>query len=210
MAPQPIALTVYFDFLCPFVNRLSLWFDQVEKQRGGLSVTWKYFSLEQINAPDEDWCLWEQPEDYTSLIGGSPEYRGLFAFWGAEAARQQSTTAFEQFRRALLHARHSEELDFGLRVNVRGIAAQVGLDMTRFDTDFTDRRLLDVIRRDFEEARNQYKVFGVPTICDDADNAMYLKLTQVPPANDAVPFFDELHRSFTNRPWLAEIKRPGP
>jgi predicted DsbA family dithiol-disulfide isomerase len=203
-------LTVYFDFLCPFVHRLSLWLDQVAQQRGGLNVTWKYFSLEQMNAPDDDWCLWEQPEDYISLIGGSPEYRGLIPFWGAEAARQQGASAFEQFRQALFHARHSGGLDFSLRANVRSIATQVGLDMDRFDADFTDRRLLEAIRHDFEEACNQYKVFGVPTICYDANNTIFLKLMQVPPADDAVPFFEELYRSFTSRHWLAEIKRPGP
>lgn len=211
MATESVELTVYFDFLCPFVNRVSLWLDQVQQQRSNLIITWKFFPLEQVNAPDdEEWVLWAQPEDYVSLMGGNPAYRTLLAFWGAEAARRQGREPFERFRRALLHARHSEELDFSQRANIESIAMKAGLDMARFAQDFTDRSLLDAIRRDYEGARETYKAFGVPTICYDADNAIYLKLMQVPPAAEALQLFDELHQSFTRRRWLAEIKRPNP
>lgn len=211
MPNQPITLTFYFDFLCPFAYRTSLWIDQVQQQLGdGLDVAWKYFALEQVNAPaDSGWKLWEQPEDYQPP-SGRPEYRSLLAFWSAEAARRQGPDAFTRFRRALYHARHEEGLGFGARANFQPIAARAGLDLDRFETDFADRSLLDAVRRDFEEARATYQVFGVPTLCYDADNAIYLKMAQVPPADDVLPLFEELHRSFTTRRWLGEIKRPNP
>ncbi|MCG8349867.1 MAG: DsbA family protein [Chloroflexales bacterium] len=206
-----IKLTVYFDFLCPFAYRASLWLAQVQEHLDNdLAITWKYFPLEQINTPsDSDWKLWEQDEHYTGH-NSRPELRALLAFWGAEAARQQGTDAFARFHRALYHARHEEKLDFSQRANIQQIAARCSLDIDRFNQDFNDRSLLDAIRRDYEEARATYKVFGVPTLCYDADNAIYLELGQVPPPNDALALFHELHRSITSRRWLSEIKRPNP
>jgi predicted DsbA family dithiol-disulfide isomerase len=208
---QAIRLTVYFDFLCPFAYRASLWLAQVQEQLGdGLEITWKYFPLEQINAPsDSDWKIWEQDENYASY-SNRPELRALLAFWGAEAARQQGNVVFARFHCALYQARHEERLDFSQRANVQQIAARCDLDVDRFNQDFNDRSLLDAIRRDYEEARATYKVFGVPTLCYDADNAIYLKLGQVPPPDDVLALFHELHHSITSRRWLSEIKRPNP
>ncbi len=209
---QPINLTVYFDFLCPFAYRTTLWLDQVQQQLGDkLHITWKYFSLEQINTPaDSDWKLWEQDEDYVNPSSKRPDLRALLAFWGAEAARQQGPEAFDRFRRALYRARHEEGLDFSQRANVMAVAEQVGLDLDRFAQDFTNRSLIDALRHDYEEARATYQVFGVPTLCYDKDNAIYLKLAEVPPADDALPLFEELRHSITTRRWLGEIKRPNP
>lgn len=212
MTAQKSILTIFFDFLCPFAYRATLWLDQVQEQLGDeLELHWKYFSLEQVNTPaDSDWKLWEQDDNYVNPNSSRPDLRGLLAFWGAEAARQQGAAAFDRFRRTLYRARHENWLDFSQRSEILIVAANVGLDMDRFATDFADRRLLDAIRRDYEEGRARYQVFGVPTLCYDDDNAIYLKLMQVPPADDALTLFNELRQSITTRRWLAEIKRPNP
>ncbi|MCU0490825.1 MAG: DsbA family protein [Chloroflexaceae bacterium] len=211
MSAQPISITFYFDYLCPFAYRTVQWISQVQEQLGdGLSVNWKYFSLEQINTPaDSDWKVWEQDEGYTRP-NGSPEYRSLLAFWAAEAVRQQGPALFLRFHHALYHARHRDKLDFANREGIAAVAASVGVDMERFNQDFHDRGMLEALRESHEQARAQYQAFGVPTICFDAENAIYLKLMEVPPADDAVALFHELHQSITARRWLAEVKRPNP
>lgn len=209
---QPITITFYFDFLCPFVYRAAQWIDQVQTQlQSGLVVDWKYFSLEQVNTPpSSDWKIWDQSDNYADYQGNEPKRRGLFAFWGAEAARQQGADAFNRFRRVLFHARHQDRQDIGQRATIEAVAAEVELDMPRFSADFADRRLLEVLRSNHQEAQALYQVFGVPTLALDDDNAIYLKLMAVPPADDALALLHELHHSITARRWLAEIKRPNP
>lgn len=211
MTETPIKVTFYFDFLCPFAYRASLWMDEVQQHLGDrLSIDWRYFSLEQINnKAGEEWKIWEQAADYTPQNGRN-ESRSLLAFWAAEAARRQGEAAFTSFRRTLYRARHEDKLAFGTRDDLLPSAESAGLDMARFVNDFADRGLLEALRKDHETARAKYKTFGVPTIAFDDDNAFYLKIGQVPPAADALPLFEELRRSLTSRRWLSEIKRPNP
>lgn len=212
MTEQPQRITLYFDFLCPFAYRVSCWLDNVQEQVGtGLHIDWKYFSLEQnLMSETEGWHLWEQPEDYPDVTGRGQHTRALLAFWGAEAARRQGIDAFHRFRQALYHARHHDELDMSQRPNIELVARQVGLDMEQFRHAFADRSLLNTLRHNHEEARTRHDIFGVPTICFDDDNRIFLKLMQVPPPEESLPLFKELHTSFTNWRWLAEIKRPNP
>ncbi len=206
MTETPIKVTFYFDFLCPFAYRASLWMDEVQQSLGErLSIDWRYFSLEQINnKAGEEWKIWEQAADYTPQ-NGRTESRSLLAFWAAEAARRQGEPAFTSFRRAVYRARHEDKIAFAVREDFLPFAEHAGLDMGRFANDFQDRSLLDALRNDHETARAKYKAFGVPTIAFDDDNAFYLKIGQVPPSADALPLFEELRQSLTSRRWLSEI-----
>lgn len=204
-------ITFYFDFLCPFAYRASLWIDEVQQRLGAqLQVEWRYFSLEQINNQAGDgWKIWEQAEDYVPQHGRN-ESRSLLAFWAAEAARRQGAAAFDSFRRALFRARHEEKLALGSRDDLLPVAERVGLDLAQFAADFQQRALLEALRNDHETACAKYRTFGVPTIAFDDENACYLKIGQVPPVEDALPLFEELRHSLTSRRWLSEIKRPNP
>lgn len=211
MTIQPMNLTVYFDILCPFAYRVSQWLDLAHQQAGSaLTIDWRYFSLEQTNAPADDWKLWEQPEDYANPNGRGPTNRALVAFWSLEAARQQGAASFNHLRAAIYRARHAEQRDISQRSTIEPLAAEAGLDMERFQRDTHDRSLLDALRRDDEAAREQHGVFGVPTLGFDDDNVFFFKLMQVPPAEDALPLLHDLHQNCSHRPWLAELKRPRP
>jgi predicted DsbA family dithiol-disulfide isomerase len=212
MTTQPVNITVFFDFLCPYTYRTMQWVDNVKQQLGdGMEVQWKYFSLEQQNTDTPERKLWEQPDDYEPMIPGrGPKSRALLAFWGVEAARQQGDEAFNRMRMALSHARHCDRMDFSQRANVEALAEQVELDMEQFRRDFNDRSLLDVIRRDHQEAIEKYEAFGVPTIAFDELNAVYIKMMKVPSLEDTVAFLNHLRGCWAEREWLAELKRPNP
>jgi predicted DsbA family dithiol-disulfide isomerase len=211
MTQEPVQITFFFDFRCPFCYRTVEWIYDVQRQLGAsLQIDWKYFSLEQINAPaDSGWKIWEQDEDYADLSGRGQRNRVLLAFWAAEAARQQGRDAGDRFRMALYHARHRDHRDYTNRAVVEEIAAESELDMERFRRDFADRSMVDALQRDHEEAIERYKAFGVPTICFDEHTCIFVRMMAVPDPADAVPAFHELRSQFTNprRAWLAEIKR---
>jgi predicted DsbA family dithiol-disulfide isomerase len=208
---SPTEITVFIDVLCPFAYRASQWLDRLQQQRpGALAIDWRLFSLEQVNTPaDSDWRIWQQAADYPGRPGSNPRYRALPAFWALAAAQRQGSAAFDAVRRALFDARHGDGLDLVDLAGIRAVVSGCGLDMARYDADIADRAVLDQLRVDHEVAVAHYRAFGVPTICFDDQHAIYLKLALVPPDDDAWPFFEELRRSITGRPWLSEIKRPN-
>jgi predicted DsbA family dithiol-disulfide isomerase len=204
-------MTVFFDVLCPFAWRASRWLDLVVAQRPEVQIDWRFFSLEQINTPaDSDWRVWNQAHDYAGAKEGWENFRGLNLFWGAEAVRRQSLAAFQLFRANAYEARHATKSDVTTREGVATVAATCGIDMQRYHADVQDRSLLDVLQRDHEYAVAQYKAFGVPTLCFDERNAVYVKLSEIVSAADALTLFDDVRRDFTTRPWLVELKRPNP
>ncbi len=204
-------LTVFYDVLCPFAWRASRWLDLVVAQRPEVVIEWCYFSLEQINTPAEsEWKIWNQEHDYSGAKEGWETFRGLNLFWGAEAVRRQSSRAFQLFRANAYEARHTAKTDVTSRAGVAAVAATCGIDMQRYAADVQDRSLLAALKRDHEYAVSQYRAFGVPTLCFDEKNAVYVKLSEIVSAADALALFDDISRDFTTRPWLVELKRPNP
>lgn len=214
--PPSVRITVYIDFTCPYAYRATRWLDRVKQKvvDRDLTIHWKYFSLEQANLPqDTTWKLWEQPEQYEhpNPAMNKNSDKGLLAFWAAEAARRQGEEAYNRFRQELFRARHGDEwrpITYTSRAKIEPVAVAANLDLNQFVADFNDRSLVDIVRRDHEDAVANHQVFGVPTICFDPYNAIFVKMEDNPPVEDVLPFFHSLRQSFTGRRWLLEVKRP--
>ncbi|MGE3799132.1 MAG: DsbA family protein, partial [Thermomicrobiales bacterium] len=155
---EPVTLDVYYVYGCPYVYAAAIWLRDLKALMGDdLTLNWKYFPLEQVNAGDDpDWKLWEQPLDFSS--------RGRMAFHGAIAARNQSEAAFEAFHYALLDAKHLDGQNLGRRQIVIDVARRAGLDVAGFERDLDDASLLANIGLDYEEGRSRHGVFGTPTL----------------------------------------------
>ena len=138
-----IELEVFYDYLCPFVYRASVLLQNLGLSRASrLNVTWRYFSLTQVNSKDEGWTVWDAP--------ASERVRGRLAFMAAEAARLQDR--FEDFHMPLLEARHRDRLDLDELDVVERVAVDSGLDLERFRKDVADPRILDSLARDHHRA----------------------------------------------------------
>lgn len=200
---EPVSFEVYFDYACPYVGAASDWLRMVQDQLGDeLHVSWRFFPLEQVNSENgPDWKLWEQPDEYRS--------RGLLAFRGAAAARQQGEEAFLRYHHALLHLKNAESREHGKRATVLEAAASADLDVARFEADLDDRSLLASIGEDFEHARDQYRVFGTPTFVFPNGATAYLKMLPAPPPEEAVPVFREFVRTVRDGALVRELKRPA-
>ena len=55
--------TYYFDPMCPFAYQTSLWIREVREQIG-LTVNWRFFSLEEINRVEGKKHPWEREWSY--------------------------------------------------------------------------------------------------------------------------------------------------
>jgi predicted DsbA family dithiol-disulfide isomerase len=198
-----VAVDVYFDFSCPYVHSAAVWLREVNSQLGDsrIEIRWKFFPLEQVNAPaDADEPIWDLPPDRRS--------RGRDSLHAAVAARRQGAEAFERFHAALLALKHDEGQDHGKRSTLDEAASRAQLDLTRFAADLDDRGLLKEIERDYLAGREQLGVFGTPTFVFANGQSAYLQLMPPPPPDEAVAFWLDFVRNVRDRPYLREIKRP--
>jgi len=180
-----------------------VWLQKVKEVYGDkLKVNWKCFSLEQINAKEPGFKLWEVPEDYES--------RALMAFKGSIAARRQGQEAWERFHSELLEARHVRKEKIGLREVVVEAARSAGLDMPKFLKELDQPGNLKKLAQEHTEAVEEHGVFGTPTLVFQNGNAAYLKLEAVPATTqEAVRDFELLYEVIAQRPYIWEIKRPS-
>jgi predicted DsbA family dithiol-disulfide isomerase len=198
-----VAVDVYFDFACPFVHSAASWLREVNGQLGEsrIDVTWKFFPLEQVNAPaDADMPIWDLPPERRS--------RSRDSFHAAAAARRQGGKAFERFHAALLTLKHEEEQDHGKRSTLDEAASRAQLDLTRFAADLEDRGLLKYIENDYVAGKEGLGVFGTPTFVFANGQSAYLRILPPPPPEEAVAFWLDFVRDVRDRPYLLEIKRP--
>jgi len=198
-----LKIDIFYDYGCPYVYAAGIWMDRVQAEIGDqLDVTWRYYPLEQIN-PQEgpEWKLWEQPEDYKS--------RGLGAFHGAIAARNQGDDAFAKFHLALLKAKHEDGKEHSNRETLIAAAQTAGLDLIQFENDLNDRSLLAKIGPDWEEGHDVHGAFGTPTFVFADGSASYIKMRPAAPSEDAVTVFNEFIHIVQGRSYITEIKRPN-
>ena len=166
-----------------------------------LVIRWKYFSLEQINSQQgPQWKIWEQPDDYPT--------RGLRAFWAAEAARLQGDTIFQAFHIALLKAKHEQKRDIADVNTIIEVAESTGLEMAKFQKDFSNRKLLTKLAEDHSFAVETLGVFGTPTLIFPERQAIFLKMSPPPSPRECPSVFMELFNLVYHRRNILEIKRP--
>jgi predicted DsbA family dithiol-disulfide isomerase len=188
---------LYFDYLCPFVYRASLLLGNVAAERSP-NVTWRYFSLTQVNSKEDGWTVWDAP--------AGERVRGRLAFKAAEAARRQGR--FEVFHPSLLAARHQARLDIDdIRV-IEQVAGDSGLDLERFQRDLNDPSTLKALADDHTQAVARYGVFGTPTFVFPNGASAYIRLAEAPAGAEALNLYDRLLAMAADETRVLEIKRP--
>ena len=190
---------VYFDYLCPFVYRASVLLQNVrDSGQRPLEVTWRYFSLSQVNSKLDGWTVWDAP--------GTDRVKGRLAFRAAEAARRQG--GFDDFHTSLLKARHRDRLDIDELDVVEHVAVESNLDLARFRRDLAEPDILQALARDHRHAISRHGVFGTPTFVFNDGSVAYIRLSEAPEPADALKLFDDLVAVAAGEPRILEIKRP--
>jgi predicted DsbA family dithiol-disulfide isomerase len=174
--------TVYIDFLCPWAYRGSMWLAEVEKA-GRIRPRYQFFSLSQNHQAREGSPtppVWER----------DPEAKGLPAFLAATAARAQGAELGDRYRLALQRARHEDHLALDQHATHRIAAERAGLDVARWDKDLKAANFTTLAEEHAEAVRRG--VFGVPTLVWPEGRSYYLKITDLVPADRAVPLYDAI------------------
>lgn len=198
-----LKVEIYFDYACPYVNAAAKWMNEVNRQLGAeaLDVSWRFFPLEQVNAPAEtEEFVWELPPENRSQARNSMH--------AAAAAMRQGREAFERFNLALLTLKHDEGQDHGKRATIDEAAKRADLDLDQFSVDLDDHSLLLQIRDDYLQGRTVHGVFGTPTFVFPSGESAYLQVLPPPPSEDALALWNDFVLNVRDRPYLREIKRP--
>ena len=198
-----VTVDVYFDFACPYVHSAASWLREVDRLLGDDHpyVTWKFFPLEEVNAPaDAKTHIWDLPADRRSS--------GRDSMHAAIAARQQGRDEFERFHAALLALKHEEGQDHGKQSTLEEAASRAELDIARFKADLKNWSLLQSIKEDYISGREGLGVFGTPTFVFPNGQLAYLRILPPPPPEEALAFWEDFVRDVRDRPYLREIKRP--
>lgn len=203
MADEKTTIDVYFDYTCPWAWGGQMWLNQVQDELGDkLKINWRFFPLQQVNAKDPDFKLWEPPNDGANAT--------LRSYQAAHAARKQGDDTFRKFHAALFLKRHEDGRNLGQQQVLESAASDAGLDMDTFRKDLESDEVFSIVKEDFTHGKKELGVFGTPTIVFENGQGAYLKVSFRDLPKDPVKFWDEFVPIVRDRPEAIEIKRPQP
>jgi 2-hydroxychromene-2-carboxylate isomerase len=191
------AITFYFDPMCPYAYQGSRWIREV-RRRIALDITWRFFSLEEVNLVPGKRHPWERPWSY-----GFGQMRV-----GALVRRELGNDALDRWYDTVGHA----FFDGGRKTHVPEVHAEViaeaGFDPALVERAIADESTLAEVRAEHEDAVARYGAHGVPTLVFPSGYAVYGPVVvPAPTGDDAVALWD-LTRAMQRFPHLYELRHP--
>jgi 2-hydroxychromene-2-carboxylate isomerase len=186
----------FFDPICPYAYQSSVWIRDVRDEIG-LDISWKFFSLEEVNRPEGKKHPWERDISY----GWTPM---RVAAW----LRRQNMEWCDAFYEVCGRALHVDGRRFYDPKVARELLRDAGLPESAWDEALADPTTHDDVRNDHEEAISLHAGFGVPIIVIPGGRAVFGPvIAPAPPRDKAVELWNII-TSYSRFPGLYEIKTP--
>ena len=196
------AIDFYFDPVCPWAWRTSLWIREVVQVRP-LQVTWQFFSLQAVNKGKE--TLKE------THFRSAPGFRTM-ALLRRQYPANEANTYIDQLYLALGRAAHDRKEDIGQNTIVEAALESLQLDPTLVTAALDDPTTLDDVIQSHDHI-TAMGGFGVPTLVlvDPTGNPLQKPgfgpvIDQVPQGEDAGQLWDRVVW-LLQRPEFFELKR---
>ena len=190
-------LQFFFDPMCPYAYQTSVWIRDVRAQIG-LDITWRFFSLEEVNRVEGKRHPWERPWSY-----GWGQMRV-----GSLIRRELGNDELDRWYATMGSAFFTE----GIKTHVPAVHEEVllahGFDRTLVERAIADPATIDDVRADHDFAAAEYGAHGVPTIVLESGYAAYGPVVVPAPAGDDALALWELLRSMARFPHLYELRHP--
>jgi 2-hydroxychromene-2-carboxylate isomerase len=194
---MPEQIAFYFDPMCPYAYQTSVWIRRV-RALTPLDITWKFFSLEEVNLVAGKRHPWDRPWSY-----GFGQMRV-----GALVRRELGNDALDRWYETVGHA----FFDDGRKTHVPDVHAEViaeaGFDPSLVARAIADESTRDVVREEHLDAETRHGAHGVPTIIFSSSYAVYGPVVVPAPAGDDALALWELTRSMQRFPHLYELRHP--
>jgi 2-hydroxychromene-2-carboxylate isomerase len=192
---QITAVDFHFDIMCPWAYQSSIWMREV-RDRLGLEVGWRFFSLEEINRAEGKKHPWEREWSYgwSMMRVGALLRRmdpGLLDRWYWAAGTALHVDGHKPHRREV-----AEDL-----------VAQLGLDPALVRQAIEDPTTHDEVRDDHDRVTS-LGGWGVPTLVFGGERALFGPVLIDPPAGEAAVRLWRLLTGWLEFPALYEVQRP--
>ncbi len=195
--PGPDATTVdfHFDVMCPFAYQTSIWMRSVRDQLG-LTVNWRFFSLEEVNRVEGKKHPWEREWSYgwSMMRIGALLRRtdmALVDAWYARAGKALHEEGHKPHEPAV--ARH--------------LLQELGLDPALVDAAIADPTTHDEVRAEHQRVIDQGG-YGVPTLIFPDGQTLFGPVLLDPPTGDAALRLWNAVIAWREFPHLFELQRP--
>jgi 2-hydroxychromene-2-carboxylate isomerase len=191
----PGKVAFHFDVMCPYAYQTSLWMREV-RDRAGVEVEWRFFSLEEINRVEGKKHPWERPWSYgwsMMRVGAylrriDPELNDR---WYARAGRALHVEG---------HKPHRPEV-------AEALLTEMGLDPGWVRAAIDDPTTGDEVKAD-HDAVVALGGWGVPTLVFDGDQALFGPVLIDPPTGGAAVRLWRAVTGWLEFPHVYELQRP--
>ncbi|MEM7091833.1 MAG: DsbA family protein [Actinomycetota bacterium] len=194
VTPDTSKVDFHFDVLCPYAYQTSKWIRDVRRQNG-LEISWKFFSLEEVNRIEGKKHPWERDWSY----GWSIMRIGAIL-------RRSSMDDLDRWYERTGRALHEE----GLRPHepevARHLLRELDMDPDIVDQSIADQTTHDEIRADHDRVMD-CGGYGVPTLFFD-EHALFGPVLIDPPMGDAAMRLWNAVTVWTEFPHLWELQQP--
>ncbi len=195
MTNQPESVDFHFDVMCPYAYQTSLWIREVRRLTG-LTVNWRFFSLEEINRQDGKKHPWEREWSY----GWSMMRIGALL-------RRTSMDDVDAWYARAGKALHVE----GHKPHEKAVAEHL-LEELGFDPGLVDEAIADPTTSDEVLAEHERVVaadgYGVPTMFFPDGQCLFGPVLIDPPTGQAAVRLWDAVVAWTEFPNLYELQRP--
>lgn len=184
----------HFDPMCPFAYQTSLWIRSVREQLG-ITIDWRFFSLEEINRVEGKKHPWERDWSY----GWSLMRIGALL-------RRTDMALLDKWYAAIGHELHT----LGGKPHdpdvARRLLADIGADASVLDAAMVDPTTHDDVRTEHQRVVDAGG-FGVPTLFLDGQCLFGPVLVNPPTGEDAVKLWNVV-TGMAELPHVYELQRP--
>ncbi len=196
MREDPQRVDFYFDPVCPWTYRASLWLREVRKL-AGIEIRWQFFSLEELNRSDGEGHPWDK--EWTPS-------------WGAMRVgaylRRTSMDLLDRWYLGVGAAIHEQGVELSGPEAVEQLAQKLGLGTSVVAEALADPSTSAAVRADHEQAVEKYGAFGVPTLVVEGGDVVFGPVISEVPRGEAALRLWRLTADWLAFPGLYELKRP--
>ncbi|MBX7452255.1 DsbA family protein [Mycolicibacterium sp. 3033] len=195
MTNSPVAVDFHFDVMCPFAYQTSRWIREV-RDLAGLTVNWRFFSLEEVNRQDGKKHPWEREWSY----GWSMMRIGALL-------RRQSMSAVDAWYERAARALHVEGHKPHDPAVARHLLTELGFDPGLVSEAIADPTTNDEVMADHRRVVDAGG-YGVPTLFFPDGQCLFGPVLIDPPTGDAALRLWQAVVAWTEFPHLYELQRP--
>ncbi len=194
-ALQPRAVDFHFDIMCPYAYQTSLWMREV-RDRAGVAVRWRFFSLEEINRAEGKKHPWEREWSY----GWSMMRIGAYL-------RREDAELLDRWYLVAGRALHEQGRKPHRPEVAEELLAEMGLDPGIVQAAIADPSTGDDVHAEHDLVVSKGG-FGVPTLVFEDGQALFGPVLVDPPAGDAAVRLWDLITGWLEFPHVYEVQRP--